>query len=267
MERMNGASFLPRVAAVCVAAGSLSLIAAPNGMYWLTPIIFLPVFWALRSDTPRQNRWLAFIYGTVAIGTIFRWLLATITIFSNLPYIAAFGVLVLYAIAFGLPHLFFWPLVHPIRNRAGTIWVVLIPCLQVLVEYVSLYVLLFPFNFGATLYKFHPVWQLLSITGVWGLTWLIFFLNTSVVELIYRHREGRPLTFTPLLSALATLGLVIGFGTWRFNQVEDQLRKSPEVRIAQLQSSKTMQERLSGFARETFDEWMETTGHSAVKSI
>jgi apolipoprotein N-acyltransferase len=256
---MSSNSFVLRVGAALLAAGSLSLIAAPYGIHLLTWVVFLPMFWALREETPRHNRWLAFIYGTFAVASIFRWLLDTITIFSSLPYIGAMVVLGGFSVLYGLPHLLFWPLVHPIRRATGTAWVLIIPCLQVVVEYFSMYTLLFPFNFGATLYRFPEVWQLLSITGVWGLTWLIFFVNASLAEFIYRSREGRAQVIWPLCASLSTLSLVILFGSWRFEQVEKQLQAAPTVRIAQFQSKMTMQERLSGSARETFYEWVDAT--------
>jgi apolipoprotein N-acyltransferase len=259
VDLTKSSPFLIRVLAALVAAGMLSLIAAPYGIHQLTWVIFVPMFWALREDTPRQNRWLAFIYGTFAVATIFRWLLATITIFSNLPYAAALVVLGGYSVLYGLPHLLFWPLVHPIRRAMGTAWVLIIPCLQVLVEYFSMYALLFPFNFGATLYRFPEAWQLLSVTGVWGLTWLIFFVNASIAEAIYRRREGREQVIWPICAALSTLSMVIFFGAWRFEQVEKQLQEAPTVRIAQFQSSTTMQERLAGSARDTFYDWVNAT--------
>ena len=128
------------------------------------------MFWALREETPRANRWLAFLYGTFGVGLIFQWITISITNFSNLPGPVAWLTLLLFSVVFGLTHLVLWPSVHPLRKALGPWWMVVIPSLQVALEFVTMFLFLFPYQHGVSQYRVPYTWQIASVTGVWGLT-------------------------------------------------------------------------------------------------
>lgn len=248
-----------RALAAVLAGAALVLLVPPYGLHGLHWVVYLPMFWALREDTPRANRWLGHTYGIVGVGLLFGWLVDTITIFSNLPWIAAVGVILLFAVVFGAPYVLLWGAVHPLRKRLGTGWVVALPALAVLLEWVCSFVLLFPYNHGVTQYRTPFLWQTVSVTGIWGLTWLLFFVNACLAEAMYRRREGRPLPREALAAALALPSLAVAYGAWRHERVETALREAPKVRVAQLQSADDMVVRMSRSRRIDFDEWVAKT--------
>ena len=57
-----------RILATIVGAAALSILAPPANWHGLHWVVYLPMFWALREDTPRENRWLSWLYGTVGVG-------------------------------------------------------------------------------------------------------------------------------------------------------------------------------------------------------
>ncbi len=181
-----------------VATGSGALLAAlapPLNLHWLHWVAYLPMFWALRPDASRSNRWLGYLYGIAAAATIFSWLVDTITVFSNLPWVLAIVVLLLYSAVFGAPYTITWAIVHPLRRRLGTAWIFAWPAAQVVLEWVCTYVLLFPYQQGVTQYRVPLTWQLVSITGIYGLTYLILLVNAVWAEVLYRRTDaaaGRP---------------------------------------------------------------------------
>ncbi|TNE87979.1 MAG: apolipoprotein N-acyltransferase [Deltaproteobacteria bacterium] len=249
-----------RIAVVLAAAATLSILAPPVNLHWLHWVAYLPMFWALRAETPRANRWLAFLYGTFGVGLIFRWIMESILHFSNLPTPVAWFTLLLFSVVFGLTHLVLWPSVHPLRKWLGDWWMVVIPSLQVGLELLSMYVFLFPYNHGVSQYRFPYTWQLASVTGVWGLTWLVFFVNCTLAEAMYRRREGNKELPIPWMSAAATLlALVIAFGAWRFHRLESELQAAPEIKVAQIQTDITMQHRMSEGRKKAFDIWVSET--------
>ena len=145
------------------------------------------MIWALRADTPRANRWLSLLYGTVAVLTIFSWIGETISDFA-LIWNAGFTLLVsyvalgLFSIAFGLPYFFLWTSLHPLRRKMGSAWIIALPALLVLIEWISMKVILFPYNQGVSQYEFAPIWQLASVTGIWGISFLVLFVNCAIGE-------------------------------------------------------------------------------------
>ena len=248
-----------RVVVTILSALVLGVLAAPYGWYPLAFVAYVPMFWVLRPDTPRSNRWLGYLYGVVSVAAIFRWLVDTITIFSNIPWILAVGILLLFAAAFGTPYAIIWAAVHPLRRRFGSYWMVALPALLVVVEYISMYVLLFPYNQGVSQYKNPWTWQILSVTGIWGVSFLVLFVNTTLGESFYRRQESKPLPFAWMVSSLALLAIVTAWGAQRFERVELALRDADSIRVAQIQSAKGMEERMAGSSSAAFREWVDAT--------
>lgn len=248
-----------RIAVTLVTAASLSIISPPANVHWLHWFALAPMMWVMREDTPRSNRWLAFLYGTASTALIFRWLAGTIMTFSNLGPGLAWTAVVLFAIVFGLPWLALWTSVHPLRRRLGPWWILALPALQVVLEYAQMLVFLFPYNHGVSQYRVPWTWQLASVTGVAGLTYVIFFFNAALAEFGFRYREGRPMPWRWLGAAGATVAAVFAFGAWRYNHVNQVLAASPTLNVGVIQTDKTMQHRFSESRRRMILDWIEAT--------
>lgn len=247
-------------ALVAIGAGAiLHILAPPINLHWLHWLAYLPMFWVVRPDTPKANAWLGYLYGAVGVGLIFRWFVDTIILFSNLSPVLAYTCLVLFSAAFGIPYALLWWSVHKLRARVGVWWVLALPALEVLIEFASMFILLFPYQHGVSQYRFPYTWQLASVTGVWGLSFLVFFVNATLAEAIYRHREGGRFPILAVCGSLSTLFSVVLFGAWRHAKVEAVLADAPVIRAAQLQSGQGMKERFGLTAREAFRYWVEAT--------
>ena len=259
IDRSQLVEWAPRAAIAAVSGWSLCLLVAPFDHAWLHWVVYLPMLWALSPDSPRQNALNGWIYGIVGVGSIFVWIAQTIILFSNIPAIGAYAIVGLFAAVFSWSYPVLWGLVHPLRRRLGDGWILAIPALQVVLEYTSSFVLLFPYNHGVSQYRNPYTWQIVSITGVWGLSYLVFFFNCAFAEAIFRAREGRPPPIRWMAAAVATLSVVVIYGAIRFDQIEAMLRAAPTLRVAQIQTGMSMDERLSHPAREAFDDWRRRT--------
>jgi apolipoprotein N-acyltransferase len=248
-----------RALVAVLSAAWLILVSTPIGWHWLHWIAYVPMFWVVREGEDKRNLWLAWLYGTAAVGVLFSWVADTIILFSNIPTAGAYGILVLFAAVFGSPYVPLWASVHPLRKRLGDGWILAFPALAVLIEWVSQFVLLFPYNAGAAQYRSLQVFQLASITGVWGVTYLIFLVNAAFGEAVIRWREGRPFPARTVSAVAIAWSLVVIYGAWRFERVEATLREAPTVRVAQLQTEMTMVERINTSARRTFQTWVDKT--------
>jgi apolipoprotein N-acyltransferase len=270
---------LVRIAVTLVACSFMALEAPPSNVHLLQWVGLVPMFWVIRPPEPaadgerdayrRSNRWLGYLYGLVGVALIFRWLVYTIDTFSNLPTVVAIAVVLLFSSVFGAPYVLLWGSVHPLRKRLGVGWVLAWPALWVVVEYLQMQIFLFPYNHGVGQYQVPLTWQIVSVTGIWGLTFLIFFGNAVLGECWYRWRETRPgreragEPFEPPgFAALGFGGLLLAvmvYGSWRFEAVEAGLREARVLRVAQLQSHRDMVERMLIGARGDLEEWIEKT--------
>lgn len=257
--RWRSGEFWLRFAVAASSGALLALISPPANWHLVHWFAFLPMFWALRADRFWENFAIGWAYGAFALTFIFYWVIDTIALYSNIPTPAAFGLLLLGAGAlFGWLYLPAWIAVHPLRRRFGAWWVVLFPTVLVATEFFVSFIIIFPYQMGVAHYQSLAVWQLSSLTGVWGVSWLVAFFNAGLAEPLYRHREGRPaLGLTPGL-VLAVLATVLIWGQLRFNRIEAQLRAAESIRVAQLQSPHDMVFRMFHQGRrESFEEWLD----------
>ena len=249
-----------RIAITLFAASLLSLLAPPANLHWLHWVVFLPFFWVLREETPKANLAYGYLFGVFSVAVLFRWIVDTIALFSPIPWLVSVGILLLFSAAFGAPYVLIWGSVHRLRKGIGAWWVVVLPAVAVAVEWLSTYLILFPYHHGASQYRVPYTWQIISITGIWGLTYLVYFVNCGWAEILYRRREGNPVfPVYAVTGPIAALSAVVIFGVIRFDQIETQLREAPTVKMAQIQLATTMVERMSTDPRLGFKEWMDLT--------
>jgi apolipoprotein N-acyltransferase len=248
-----------RTAVTVLGAAFLSLCVAPWEIAWTHWFAYLPLFWVLREETPRANRWLLLLYGSIAELIIYFWITETVTLFSNIPFVGAVAINLLFGAVYGLPYLATFAPMHAMRRRLGDGWMLALPCWAVVVEWLALKLILFPYNQGVSQYRTPAVWQLASVTGIWGISWLLIFVNATLGESVYRLREGRRLPYGWLAAAGALLGATLAFGTWRYQAVEAELASAPVKRVQQVQSPYTMQERLGRRASDNLVFWANAT--------
>jgi apolipoprotein N-acyltransferase len=248
-----------RATVVLISAALLSVISTPIEIAWLHWVVYLPMLWVVRAETPRANFWYGGLYGAFGTALLFRWLVPTIAVFGPLPWSLSLGILVLFAIAFGSPHALVWWAVHPLRRRVHGAWVLLHPAFVVVVDYIASYILLFPYQDGVAQYKTLDLWQLVSVTGIWGPTFLAFFANEAFGEAIYRVRERRPLPRRGPIAAVATVAAIATWGHYRYERVEAVLKQAPTLRVAQLQTEQGMEYRIHHSGSEALEEWVDLT--------
>ena len=246
---------LGRLFAVLASALTLVVISPPMNLHFLHWFVFLPFFWALREGDNKGNVILGYLGGFVAVHSLFFWMTESVVRFSNIPPALAVQLVVLFAFGFGVPYAIVFGAVHPLRRRLGVAWIFLIPALQVAVEFLG--PALFPYYHGVSQYKTAWTWQLVSVTGVTGVSYLVFLTNCALAEVLYRRQEGRPLPWPALAATLALFLANIGFGAWRTAKVDAEVATWPRLKVSQLQQGITMEERMRSTPRAAMLSWYE----------
>lgn len=262
---MPAALTVPRLLAAVASAILLVVISPPDNLHYLHWFAFLPLLWALRPNDTRGNLVLSYLCGFVAVHSLFFWLTESIVRFSNIPAYAAIQIVVGYAFASGFWYAIVFGCVQPLRKHLGAAWVFLIPALEVAIEVLQLS--LFPYYHGVSQYRTPLTWQLASVTGVMGVSYLIFLTNCALAEVVYRHREGGRMPWATL-TVTATLFLAnLGYGAWRVPRVEAEVATWQTIKVSQLQQGISMEERMDGTPRDAMLSWVRMSGEFVGEDI
>ncbi|MFK7926794.1 MAG: hypothetical protein AB8H79_01285 [Myxococcota bacterium] len=243
-----------RVCVAIVCAIALAYISAPANLHWLQWFIYVPMMLVIRPAPIRRSvrgwlaspdTWVALFYGVLAQSAIFFWIAETIARFEeNIPFGAALGILALFSLVFGMPYIILWWLYPWIRRSCGVWWVLAFPAVMVLLEYAGMWIILFPYNQGIGQHTVPSTFQLASVTGIWGVTYLVLFVNACIAEVLLAIREKRAVPFGWLGAAAGLWGLVNLFGVWRYHNIEADLAKAPTLRVFQIQDDIDMLDRV-----------------------
>jgi len=158
-----------------ISSGLLLALVFNNGKLWILAwFAFVPLFLALDNKSLRQAFLLFFIAGIVFWSSTIYWL-ANVTLAGTALLVL---YLALYFAIFGL-------IIRPFTRHSRACILLFIPSLWVLLEYARSHLLTgFPWALlGYSQYLNLPVIQIADITGVWGVSFLVMFVNVAIVEM------------------------------------------------------------------------------------
>jgi apolipoprotein N-acyltransferase len=184
-----------------------ALLLVSNG-HWIIPLAtwLAPVFLIRFSHTQPKGRGLVLLLAASILGSLFIWQ-------GIIPPVLYLPVSILIGVVYWLPYLADRLLAGRLNGFAATL---VFPCVQVILEYVNTGVS--PLGSWGTLaysqYAFLPLLQLLSITGVWGVSFLIAWL-APVVNMAWEQDFALTKARTGLLIYGGVMTLVLGYGCVR----------------------------------------------------
>lgn len=235
-----------RILAVVFTGTSQALIAPPLSWTPLHWISWIPLLWALEGVGTRRRFWLGWLGGTTALLAIFYWIVGTVQKFSNLPLSLGIAVLILFALAWGA-YLGLFAMAYPwIKRWAGPAWPLAVAALLVACEFINPQ--LFPFYQGVAHYENLPLFQVVSITGVRGVSFLVLLVNGLVwaaIEALWLRRGPVKPRQLPVLSGI-TIGifaLVLIYGGARLRRIDQLEQDAPAVRVGLIQIGMGIEDR------------------------
>ncbi len=211
--------FLSRIRPAILAAisGAMLALSYPSPAFSILAwIAFVPLLIAVYGKTPRETFKLGFISGFIAYAAVFYWLNIVMTSYGKLPLLVSISLSLLMAAYLALFLALSFSL-SSLALNAGISMPVSLPVFWVAFEYLRSYLMTgFPWALlGYTQYRTLSLIQLADITGVFGISFLVLFLNVLVYEL-WRWVTGSgrayyPLKTTIVAASLLTLSLAYGF--------------------------------------------------------
>ena len=222
----------------------LLILAFPTYNLWpLAWIGVIPLFIAVYNKTPLQSFWLGWMQGVLFFLGTLSWVINTMVNYGRLPLPVSIFLLIVLAMYLGAYTGLFCFFLSSFRQSKVHKWLAA-PFIWVSLEYVRAHFLTgFPWaSLAYSQYNFLSVIQIVDITGIYGLSFLIVFINLIfflILDYFYSFQSEKmePVLLGNYVGAAVLLILVtLGYGFWKNFSFSGQTEKKP-LKVALLQGN------------------------------
>ena len=211
---------------------------------WPLELVALVPFWAALELVAGRTWKTAFlvggVYGIVAMGGGYHWMLEAAHVFSGLGMPATVGFFVLCSVYLGLQYALQGALYSGVRARG---WSLPVAALSTFLAAEWLFPKWFPVYFGNALVQ-HPVLtQTADLGGPLLLSGFVGVVNVSVLE-VFRWRRGmteRPVVTLAVSATFVAFALV--YGIVRIRQLDERAKAAPALDVGLVQANLSLSER------------------------
>ncbi len=184
-------------------------------------IAFVPMLFALEDRTPFS----CFMYATFwsalyHIGLLY-WLTHVMKTYTVLPFLVSALILLLLCIYLGMYAGITFYLMRYLQIHKNYNILFTLPILWVSMEYAKSHLLTgFPWeNVGYSQYKAIALIQIADITGIYGLSFIVVLVNTTIYIFLKNVLEKRKIPYTELILCISVLLAIVFYGRWRWIKI------------------------------------------------
>ncbi|MGB8952413.1 MAG: apolipoprotein N-acyltransferase [Candidatus Aminicenantales bacterium] len=172
--------------------GIATALALPKfSLSFLAWISLLPLFFIVLGKTPKQSFFLGLLAGTVFYGILLVWIPSVPRHYGNISLELSLLIYLIFILFLGLFWAIFWYLFTRLHRAFPRTAFYLAPFIWVSLEFILTYFLTgFPWALlGSSQYKNILFIQLASLTGVYGLSFVLIFLQSMFTfSMAYRKK-------------------------------------------------------------------------------
>ena len=216
---MRFSALFSRQTGFAALSGFLSILIFPNwNVEALAWIIFLPLFAAIESEGLHKSFWVGWLAGFIHFSGTLYWITVTMVLYGGLSQFFSAAMLILLAMYLAIYVGLFCLLLRYFQQQTSFPLILTAPVLWVALEYVrSFFFIGFPWNLlGYSQFQTLYVTQIADVTGVYGVSFLIVFVNAGIYTLAL-SKVSRTSKVKAVVVTLGTLGLCVGYGMNRLH--------------------------------------------------
>lgn len=219
-----------------VLGGSMVFLSFPPfNLFFLEWFALIPILFAVRG----RGFWGAFFLGLIG-GIVnnfggFHWITDLLREFGHLGPAPSWAIAVLMALYQGLTMAFAMAIGSVIHKKLRLPAYLAYPIVYTAVEFLIPFI--FPWYLANGQQRFYAVTQIVEITGVSGLTFLLVLVNTAMAEVLSARRDGR--SFPVVAVFIATLLFVgnVGYGMIRIEQVDSEVEQATKLKVGMVEAN------------------------------
>jgi len=210
-------------------------------------VAMVPLLIALESaDSARKAAIIAAVSGLVGYPLLYHWLVYTMHTYGNMGYPVSVFVLIAMVLLLSAFLALFGAASHILVRKAQAPFYLVVPLVWVAVEYLRAH---FPFGgfpwalIGYSQHGFLPIIQISEITGPYGVSTLVMFVNAALAGIVIEWKSGPTLKAAfksrwRLVSTAVLLPLIISaLGYARMKSVDKAFQSQPEVKVGIVQAN------------------------------
>jgi apolipoprotein N-acyltransferase len=251
-----------------VLSGLLLFLSFPKFGHWaLAWICLVPLFASLRGRDIAGALMLGLAGGLVFHVGLLYWVSGVVVQYGHLPLFLGVVVMLLLALYMSLYVSLFAAGVTYFGRKQVPL-AVAAPVLWVLLEYGKAN-LLTGFPWGALAHSQYlnlPMIQIADLTGIYGISFLIVFVNAVLYDLITR-RESRFFIIAELAIGCLLVSVVYAYGVYRLADTAARVKNTPAKAASIVQGNIDQSIKWDPrFQEETIRRYVEYSGKAAVRS-
>jgi apolipoprotein N-acyltransferase len=208
---------------------------------WLAWIALVALILVIKNSSPRRAFSMTFITGFVAYAGSIYWVYRAMNAYGGMSSLLSILVLVLLVVILAIYLAFASFTARFIELRWRGEFIALFPVCWVAIEYCRNYFPCngFPWsNIAMSQWSSLHVIQIIDIVGVYGLMFLIVWVNVMIAEIVEKIRGHKVNMFVPKLAVTAALfAAVFIYGTVRLNEWTQAKSSDGVVKIGIIQGN------------------------------
>jgi len=214
----------------CV-SGTMVFMSYPNyDLYPLQWFAFVPLLFVIEKRGPGKSFLFGLLAGTVTNWGGFYWITGMLMDFGHFSLALAIPLCTVMCVYQGLVCGLWAALTRWLVNRTDAPILLVSPVVWVVVEYCVPFI--FPWYLANGQYLFYPAIQVVELTGVLGLSFIIILVNTGLflgLRAALRRRWQQALR--PTAFVLAVFAANVLYGLVRMHQVDAAMAEAPSLKI------------------------------------
>ena len=223
---------------ILISAVLLILSFPKYDLSFLAWVAFIPVLYAVEEKSVYRTFLLGWLFGFFFYTGLMYWIVVVTTTYGKLIY--PLGILVMLllvgylSIYFGLA----FAISKFIEEKTTFKLPIILPFIWVTMEYLRTFLFSgFPWeNLGYSQYRVLSLIQFADITGVYGISFLIVFVNTTLY-LLFRSISDRKIPCKEIILAVLVVIVIFFYGRWRITQTKEITASSASIKAGLIQGN------------------------------
>jgi apolipoprotein N-acyltransferase len=216
-------------------SGALLVLSFPIVDLWPVAWLFLvPLLWCIRGKRGKDAFLLGAFAGVIAYLGLIYWVVVAVHRYGNIPLPLAIPILLLLIVYLSLYWGAFSFLASYVRETKDWLVLIAFPTIWVGLEYLRSFLLSgFPWALlGYSQYLNTPFVQIADIAGVYGVSFVLVFINTLLFLWLIRWTERKRMPLLSTLCAVILLAIIFVYGFWKV-QAPSATQQKLTVGVAQ----------------------------------